>query len=162
MINKTQSVLDTLNKLPEVVWDRFSGNIESTFTCFGWIEREDDRSDFIDMIFLDGEFVSFSTSSAEYSEDFAKRLGVDHSPCQRMEDFYGDHVKTTVQNSKKSDKMIRIPISYLFNKSERVGTLHMKEDYFNQMTNRHELVINGKFMNDGRFKTLDITLIKKP
>lgn len=59
-------VTETLNKLPEVTWDRFAGDGVENVSVFGWIERDDGRSDFaFVMIDKDG-----------------------HTGCRRVEDHF--------------------------------------------------------------------------
>lgn len=75
----------TLNLLPEVAWDRFSGMYDSFCEVFGWVRREDGKSDFVLLQFDKGEVYGISTSSAKYSAEFSHRLGFDHSDCKRVE-----------------------------------------------------------------------------
>lgn len=87
----TLPVTETLNKLPEVVWDRFAGDGVDNVSVFGWIERDDGRSDFaFVMIDKDGPWL-VSTSSAKYSAEFSARLGMGsdgHTGCRRVEDHF--------------------------------------------------------------------------
>lgn len=86
-----------LNLFPEVRWDRYSGQI-NRMAAFGWIDRKDGhgRSDFLSLIIVNGEWLSYTTSSAEYSKEFGRRLGLEHhNDCRRIEhDFPA--VKNTV------------------------------------------------------------------
>lgn len=71
-----------------VQWDRYSGNSEK-FVVFGWIARPDGRSDFV-LLRVDSQWIGFTTSSAEYSEEISRRLndGVPtgtHTRCHRVE-----------------------------------------------------------------------------
>ena len=75
MKNKIASFL---NKYPEVKWDRYTDDGKEM--CFyGWIERKDGNFDYLEIAF-DKKGVErwYSTSSALYSEDFAKRGGFIH------------------------------------------------------------------------------------
>lgn len=88
------SIEETLNKLPEVTWDRWAGDMESC-CIYGWIPRVDGKFDFVLLRFKGGEVFNFVTSSHQYSACFAKRLYfevTDHRPCKRVEDFF-THVK---------------------------------------------------------------------
>ncbi len=161
-MTNTQRVINGLNKFPEVVWDRFTGDAEDYFRCFGWIAREDDKFDFMVIDFDKGEVVDYSTSSAKYSLEFSKRINFTHENCQSMYEFFEDVVKTTKQNSEKSDKIISVPINYLFNKFERVGTMRIEKEWFDKVTPQHQFVVNGKFSNLGKFKIMEIALVKKP
>jgi hypothetical protein len=84
-------VVETLNKLPEVTWDRFAGDGVENVSVYGWLPRDDGRSDFVlVMIDKDGPWL-ISTSSAKHSADFSARLGMDsdgHSGCRRVEDHF--------------------------------------------------------------------------
>ena len=83
-------VVEALNKLPEVTWDRFAGD-GGNVSVFGWIYREDKKADYIlVMIDYQGPWL-ISTSSAKYSADFSARLGMDsdgHTECRRVEDHF--------------------------------------------------------------------------
>ncbi len=98
-------VAEWLNKLPFVTWDRLTEwtteDRENTgVTVFGWITRDDGRSDFVLMEFTSwSETVGFSTSSAERSAEIAKILyGSDgnHFDCQRVEHVLGDLVERKI------------------------------------------------------------------
>lgn len=82
---------ETMRLFPEVVWDRFVGDDEDA-AAYGWIERDDDRSDFLLLRFLDGGTrVGFTTSSARYSEEFMERLtgtSEGHIDCERVEEWF--------------------------------------------------------------------------
>jgi hypothetical protein len=80
----------TLNKLPEVTWDRWAGDMDACM-IYGWIPRDDGRSDFVVLRFKGGECFNFVTSSHRFSAEFARRLLfqiTDHNPCKRVEDFW--------------------------------------------------------------------------
>jgi hypothetical protein len=101
---------EKMNLLPEVAWDRWGGWYEypgdegiSAATVFGWIARDDGRSDFVTLAgFWTQEqglyHFSFNTSSARYSHEFAKRMGIDgHRDCRRIEDDFGPLVDRKVE-----------------------------------------------------------------
>ena len=83
-----------LNLFPEVVWDRYCV-WDDCFSVFGWIARDDGRSDFYAMDFKKGRFYQSNTSSARYSKEFWERICSihselspdDHIDCQRVEDL---------------------------------------------------------------------------
>jgi hypothetical protein len=84
------SIEETLRKLPEVAWDRWTGDMDATLV-YGWVERADCRADFVVLRFERGTLFNFVTSSAQYSSAFAARLGfdvTDHKPCKRVEGFF--------------------------------------------------------------------------
>lgn len=82
-------VVPTLNLFPEVTWDRWAGDGIEHIGIFGWIPREDGKSDFIYLMFDADGLAFFTTSSALYSADFGARLGsINHNPCKRVEDFW--------------------------------------------------------------------------
>jgi hypothetical protein len=87
-----------LNSLPFVRWDRCVMHPESII-AYGWIERDDGRADFV-MLEFDGagEFASWTTSSATYSQRIYDILigGESHTECQRVSDVFGDAVERTV------------------------------------------------------------------
>ena len=83
-----------LKKFPEVMWDRFARD-EVGLTVYGWIERkEDGYKDFMILNFVNDEYGPdllydfFVTSSAKYTKEFAERLGLEHSDCERVEDVF--------------------------------------------------------------------------
>jgi len=87
-------VVETLNALPEVTWDRWNGDGIEHVCVFGWIPREDGRADFVYvMIDKDGPWL-VSTSSARYSSEFSQRLlggnpdRTGHNSCKRVEDHF--------------------------------------------------------------------------
>lgn len=78
-----------LNKLPFVRWDRCSGDVGGVLFVFGWIDREDERSDFALAIFHAGEVWTVTTSSAKHSALIcALVFGVEaeHVSCERVRD----------------------------------------------------------------------------
>lgn len=90
-LSKT-AVERTLNLLPEVTWDRWYGELDE-MAIFGWIARDDGKSDFVLLRFSSGECWMFETSSARYSAEFAIRLGFcksahEHKHCKRVEGFF--------------------------------------------------------------------------
>lgn len=83
-----------LNQFPEVTWDRWTGEIGSEFGIgvYGWIERQDGKSDFMFIrIDNDGAWM-FATSSAKYSAEFSRRLNFEgssgHEQCKRVENYF--------------------------------------------------------------------------
>lgn len=85
----------TLNLLPEVHWDRWTGELDAELGIgvFGWVARQDGKSDFVYLrVDKDGAWM-VGTSSAEHSAEFARRLKFDtggegHKPCKRVEDYF--------------------------------------------------------------------------
>ena len=85
-----KTVEDTLNMFPEVKWDRWSGDVTDHVSVFGWMPIEGTpRFDFVFIIIgVDGPWL-ISTSSPQYSAEFARRCGfAGHTDCQRVEDFF--------------------------------------------------------------------------
>jgi len=77
---------------PEVAWDRTAGSGKSRI-AFGWLPRPDGRADFLVLEFTADGRVGMTTSSAELSLEFHRRLyGTDkgHGPCQRIEHMFTD------------------------------------------------------------------------
>lgn len=77
-----------LRELDMVNWDRYY-RFGRGIAVFGWITREDD--DYKDFVVLELDparkrVEGYHTSSAEYSEEIGRILGVGHSECQRVED----------------------------------------------------------------------------
>lgn len=80
-----------LRLFPEVLWDRWTGELGSDIGVgvFGWIERAPQR----DFVFLridkDGAWL-VATSSAKYSASFAERLNLasGHTPCKLVKNFF--------------------------------------------------------------------------
>jgi hypothetical protein len=68
---------------PEVKWDRWSG-LGAVIEIFGWIPRDDGKSDFLMLLISDGEVATYCTSSAKYSAAFANRLNFVHMDCRRV------------------------------------------------------------------------------
>ena len=84
----------TLNLLPEVTWDRWAGELgdKNGVGVFGWIARDDGKSDFVYLrIDNDGVWL-VATSSEKHSADFLRRLGLKktqrHQPCKRVEHYF--------------------------------------------------------------------------
>ena len=90
-----KTVTDVCNELPFVNWDRFIDCNDSVM-LFGWIDREEDSyKDFVCVEVSGRGYVSFTTSSAKYSETISdiyvsqgRLLPGTHRPCQRVEDSY--------------------------------------------------------------------------
>lgn len=104
------ALAERMNRLPEVCWDRCVLHDESG-VAYGWISRDDGRSDFVVLEFQWGETkglggesltwlgVGFTTSSARYSHEISKRLhGSDggHKDCERIEDAFGALVQNAI------------------------------------------------------------------
>ena len=109
-------VADYANRIPEAQWDRYvaytietDGQPQTGVTAFGWIPRDDGRSDFVVLTWEWMEQQSFprcTTSSAELSEAFADRLyageewyvqGETHVDCRRMEHGFGDRIPNVIR-----------------------------------------------------------------
>lgn len=104
-----EQIADLMNLFPEVRWDRVSG-VRERFFVYGWLDREDGRADFVNLILEleDEESLThqLQTSSAERSEEFCRRLErycgagpespSEHAPCQRVEDLFGDLVPSAI------------------------------------------------------------------
>ena len=94
LLSATVKIEETLNLLPEVTWDRWTGEIGGEYgVCvFGWIPRDDGKSDFVFVRIDDDGCWMYGTSSAKYSEEFGRRLKFDgsngHDPCKRVEDAF--------------------------------------------------------------------------
>jgi hypothetical protein len=89
---------EIMNQLTEVKWDRCTGVGGRAGSVFGWIERPDGRADFIVVGWLGGK-VWYTTSSAEFSREFSRRLvgtDKDHRDCERVEDVFGGDVTRKV------------------------------------------------------------------
>lgn len=99
------AMAERMNRLDFVRWDRCVRH-DNTAVAYGWISRDDGRSDFVLLDFswgdtegLDGSTltwfaVGFSTSSAVYSAIISRLLhgggeGVEHRDCERVEDVLG-------------------------------------------------------------------------
>lgn len=84
-------MVDVMARFPEVVWDRFAGT-DANLVVYGWIERDDDRSDLIAILFYEeATSLGWFTTSALHSADFAARLGYapeEHSECERVEEHF--------------------------------------------------------------------------
>lgn len=102
------------NRLPFVRWDRFTSHVEEndqrrvTVTIYGWIPRDDGRSDFMLLawFYLDEQQTPWSvTSSAEHSEEISRLLyhdkdwwkPEDHLDCQRVEDTFDGMINRIVR-----------------------------------------------------------------
>jgi len=84
-------ITQTLNKFPEVTWDRFSVGFDIGLDfvwIFGWVDREDNYKDFVVLDFNGKKPTCVSTSSAKYSKEFSDRLRFTHTDCQRVEDVF--------------------------------------------------------------------------
>lgn len=105
------TIADWLNRLPFVRWDRYlrvpvedaDGGQHELVTVYGWIDRDDDRSDFVLMEFPSySDRPGFNTSSAKHSAAINSLLYKDvdptapHYECQRIDDLVGDLVPNRV------------------------------------------------------------------
>lgn len=102
---------DICNRLPLVRWDRTAGD-DGSRVVYGWVDRDDGRSDFVVLTFdlvdpVDGfdYFVGFTTSSAEHSAEFHRAIyghqyADDHHPCERVEDVFGPLVHHRIKLGK--------------------------------------------------------------
>jgi len=95
-----------LQRMPFVMWDRFTDNLsvppERWIRVFGWIERPEDS--YKDFVLLDfdiprNEAVFISTSSAAYSKQIGDILETGHTDCQRVEDAFSIPNRTTTKRS---------------------------------------------------------------
>jgi hypothetical protein len=101
-------VAAAMNLLPFVRWDRFvTWSYEGGGTgllVYGWVDREDGRSDFVTLQFesawgWEPSECSATTSSASYSREIQRLLrGTDegHNDCQRVDEHFGDLVDRKV------------------------------------------------------------------
>lgn len=94
-------IVETLNTLPFVRWDRLAGLDEGAWLSlcvYGWIDREDGRSDFVVLTF-DDRGLSFVTSSAERHDEINTRLGfgAGGDQCRRVEDVLGSDVTNHIE-----------------------------------------------------------------
>ncbi len=94
----SHAIIATLmNKLPEVRWDRCAGDMDAG-CVYGWLDRDDGRSDFVLFSWRNGDFVT-TTSSASFSPVISERIHgntTGHKPCKRVEDVFGDMVANKV------------------------------------------------------------------
>ena len=91
-----EEIIKTLEKFDFVNWDRYFGEDEK-LTFFGWIDREDNKKDFLVLDFSISP-LWFATSSKIYSKKISEVFGVSHLDCKRVEDF------CDIQNMIKLDK----------------------------------------------------------
>lgn len=94
-----------------VEWDRFTifehpdVDGEVGVTAYGWIDRDDEYKDFAVFTAWTAakEVQSFTTSSAEYSEELYERLtgeepeGTGHNECRRVEDTFNVENASTLE-----------------------------------------------------------------
>lgn len=80
-----------------VEWDRFvvgDWGDEQYVSVYGWIDRDDEYKDFVEVIFWpESEDIYFTTSSAERTKDLHRDLVGeddldDHNECHRVEDSF--------------------------------------------------------------------------
>jgi hypothetical protein len=104
-------ITERMNRIGEATWDRCVIQGEAA-SVFGWLERDDGRSDFVLLEFqwgdtkdMAGEKVTWfhagaTTSSAPLSKSISERIsgaGSPHFDCQRVEDVFGDSVRRKVE-----------------------------------------------------------------
>lgn len=101
-------VAELMNRLPFVTWDRcveYTGaeNVyDDDLSVFGWIARDDGRSDFVELVWptlAKPDQCGFSTSNAERSHEIADLLFGGHEghlDCQRVRDVFGNLVAQAV------------------------------------------------------------------
>lgn len=92
------SISDAMNQLDFVTWDRCIVHDYPLYadplglTVYGWIARDDGRSDFVVLESYPWEDrLGYTTSSARYSAEIHRRLyGSDdgHTDCQRVADSF--------------------------------------------------------------------------
>lgn len=90
-----------MNLLDMVTWDRCVVS-ESSGCAYGWIARDDGRSDFV-LLRWDGDTIGYTTSSAMHSREIGRRLGCSgetHRDCERVEDVFGALVERAVRQEK--------------------------------------------------------------
>ena len=103
------------NRLPFVDWDRFPSHRQTednttrtSVTMYGWIRRDDGRSDFVVLawFYIDEQQTPWSvTSSADRSEEIGRCLysdqdwwkPEDHVHCQRVEDTFDGMIDRIVR-----------------------------------------------------------------
>lgn len=98
-------VAKILNRFPEVRWDRLTRYEDWYVSVFGWMNRDDGRSDFVVITWenRDGQvFTNLKTSSAEKSHEFGIRLHGDflnrvHLACERVEHVLGELVPNCIR-----------------------------------------------------------------
>jgi len=160
----TKEIVKVLDKFPEVSWDRYTGDPDSICRIFGWIDcKQGESPDFLILDIEDGIVYDLITSADEKYEDFFKRLGRKLSESNRdMADYFGNAVRIaniSERRGKKRYDEVTIPITYQFNKRERVGRMKIKKDWFHKITPQHKFLIEGRFTNNNLYKAIQITLI---
>jgi len=83
--SKIDVIINVLKKLDFVNWDRYFGE-GNDLTFVGWIDREDEKKDFVVLDFS-VKPIWFATSSKKYSREIADILNQEHSDCKRVEYF---------------------------------------------------------------------------
>jgi hypothetical protein len=99
------AVAERLNLFPEVAWDRCV-TWPGGGWAFGWLQRQDGRSDFATLNWwweeadVEGSPLTCAvgTSSAAYSADFSARLhATGHVDCKRVEHVFEDAVQGAIR-----------------------------------------------------------------
>jgi len=88
-----QEHTDELAALDFVTWDRYVkgrwGTCFDYVSIYGWIDREGEYKDFVEIIYWDDGGKYFITSSAEYTNEIHEVLfdasPDEHNDCQRVE-----------------------------------------------------------------------------
>lgn len=103
-------IADMMNKFTSIAgvrWDRCSPS-EGHELVFGWIYRDDSKSDFVAIYWEGGlrsAFVTgFVTSSAKFTREFSKAIfGTEagHNDCKRVEDVFGDLVPNSIKQCER-------------------------------------------------------------
>jgi hypothetical protein len=100
-----------LNRLPFVRWDRFVAEPSGDIAVFGWIDRDDNRADFVLVLWEDAAPLPgppcYWTSSAAHSKEIGQLLYGDqpwfsadeHIDCERVDESFGDLVDRWVVRS---------------------------------------------------------------
>lgn len=89
-VNRLAEIVEVCSRLELVKWDRLC-SLENRVDIYGWMKREDGRSDFVLLQFTDLSDpslpVGIATSSAEYSAEMTEALyGTTdgHAECERV------------------------------------------------------------------------------
>ena len=89
-----EAIAGAMNALGMVKWDRCIVSAPRG-AVYGWIAREDGRSDFV-LLHWNPVGLGYTTSSARHSKEIGERLGFSgegHRDCQRVEDVFGGLVE---------------------------------------------------------------------
>lgn len=93
-----------LAELQFVTWDRWVRLDSTDIVVYGWIDREDEYKDYVEVTFDLNKLKipRYSTSSDEYSEKICKILYDDagHTPCRRVENTFRIKNKVELKDGK--------------------------------------------------------------